>query len=142
MSLDIQINDSFKQMNRFITKLEVDVVRKSIRQAINKSILSVRTLTNEEIRKRIKLKKGELNKRNLRVTKARGNIIDSMEAKVNVSGRPVSLIRLVRGPRKPAPQKGIAVSKRKKIRVEIRPGKVLKRPRSFIVKGIFNKIVK
>lgn len=139
MSLDIKIDDSFRNMKRFITKIEVDVVRKSTRQALNKSIGSVRSLTNSEIRKRIKLKKGELNKRNLTVIKATGNVINSMVSTVKVSGRPVSLIRLVRGTRKPRPQKGVKVNKRKGIRVEIRAGKTLRRPHSFIVKGSGNK---
>ena len=58
-----------------------------------------------------------------------------MVALIKTHHKAISMIHFVRGRKEPAKQKGIAVRKRKKLRVQIRPGSTVTLKKSFIAQA-------
>jgi len=61
--------------------------------------------------------------------------LNSLYATVNTSSKSISLIHFVKGAKVPANQKGIAVARRKKLVVEVRPGVKATLNKAFIVRS-------
>jgi hypothetical protein len=97
----------------------------------------------KEIMKVRKLKKSELINKDQKKTflytldKLKGKLHE-LSITLMVSSRSPSLLRFVRGNKEPRNQKGIKPSRRKKVIVEVTPGKRQKLDKGFIVKGKYN----
>lgn len=122
MGVNLNISkDSLEKVDVFLDKLKTKALVNATRKSMNRSISALRTKANKEIRAKRKLKVSEINKRFFRITKAKGSNLSTLEAKLEVSGEAVSLIRFVVGQKEPRDQKGIPVAKRKLVRVEVKP---------------------
>ena len=133
--LNIQIETNLKEVDVFLTGLKEKALVKSTRRSLNRTLSQFQTQLNRKIRQRRKLKASEIKRRFLRLEKAKGNMLRTMNAELAVSGDPVGLIRFVIGKKEPKSQAGIPVNKRKPITVQIRPGKRTKLEHVFIAKG-------
>lgn len=107
----------------------VDVVQ-AARRAINRTLLGVRQKSLDDIRSRLNVKERDLRKR-MRVHKAQGNSLATLEGSVSYSTDSFPLLSFVKGSKAPIKQKGIPVARRRRLKVEIEKGKV------FTVKGAF-----
>lgn len=131
ISLEKDLNEIKVFLDEFRTKALVNATRKSF----NRTVSTLRTRSNKEVREHRKLKAGEINRRFFRVMKARGSRLDRLEASLDISGDPISLIRFVKGDKNPRNQKGIKVKKRKPLKVEVKPGRRVQLKSAFIAKG-------
>lgn len=136
MGLEISIEHNLKKVDANLKLLQKKLLPKAMKQALNKTLNRVVTKTSREFRdKERNMKVGLIKKKYIRKYKATGNNIATMQAKMWISGRGLHLLEFVRGSKDPRPQKGIAVRKRKKLKVRIRPSKTVTRKKLFIAKG-------
>ncbi len=135
MSLDLNILHNLDEIEDFWSDLSQKVAIPATRSAINKAIRSTHKESIIQLKKRLKLTTGKLKKKYIYKTKAKGTTLAALEASVVFSTVPVSMINFVRGNKQAIKQKGIKVSKRRKLRVEITPGKKFHLRKAFIQKG-------
>lgn len=135
MGIQASISLDLNAIDQFLTEFKSKAVVNAARKSMNRSISSVRTRINKDLRKERKLKAGVINRRYLNVKKAKGRFLADLEASVGVARDPVSLIHFVVGQKEPRNQKGIAVGKRKPLTVEVVPGRRIKLRSAFIAKG-------
>jgi len=129
--LDIKLDDNFLDVAAAFEELNTNQLVSATRRALNRTLLTLRKTSIEEITKRVKIKPKSLRDRYIMLQKAGGGALNSLEAALVFSGEPVPLLEFVKGSKQPIEQKGIPVKRRKKLRAEITPGK------RFVVKGAF-----
>lgn len=143
MSLHVKLDDKeLLKAFQFTEKARVELIPTAYRQALNKTIITVRKESTQEIRKEINLKARDV-KRKLTLQKARGTDLRTLGASMTVNGRRLNMKLFVKGdstPPKPD-QTGIKVSKRKPLRVEYKKGRVKKYRKAFIQFGRGNNAV-
>lgn len=66
---------------------------------------------------------------------ARGKSLGEIYASIAVSNKSISLIHFVRGDKQPIKQKGIAIKKRKRVKIAIRRGKTITLKNDFIMRA-------
>ncbi len=116
-------------------KIPRALIAKSLRQAINKSVITVRKDAVERIRKIRALKTGEIKRDFTSVIRAKGSSVEDMEGFVVLSGRSMKLLRFTKGSKEPSNQKGVPIGRRRKLRIEVNPGQTKRRTDVFIIKG-------
>ena len=132
MSLEINITDNFDEIVQAFDKIEKRLVGQAARYAINRTLLTLRGEALKEITKQFKIKEKTLRQKHISITKARGGDLSTVNGMISFSGQPIPLIEFVRGNKTPQSQKGIPIKRRRKIRVEITPGKRFEVKRAFI----------
>lgn len=132
--LRITFEDNIDSAFDFYNQKQIKAIGKSVRRAINKGVNSQFTMLGDRIRKVRKIKKRDL-KRFMKKEKARGNRIELLEGRVRISGRPVGLINFVVGKKSPRDQRGKTFAQRRKLRVQIRPGKKRVLKHAFIARS-------
>jgi hypothetical protein len=130
MSLEIDIRSNFTAIGAAFEELKTVHIVQAARRAINRSLISTRKESIAEIKKKLKMKTGEIKERT-KMLKARGSKLHSLEGKLIFSGIPVPLLTFVRGNKDVIQLKGKKIKNRRKLRAEVTPGK------RFIVKGAF-----
>ena len=136
--LEITI-ENFEKIPVFLDKFTDKALVTAVRRAQNVALRKLVTRTSRVIRQKRKLKAKEIKDRFFKIKKAKGNMLSNLEASLTVDNRSVSLIRHVVGKKEGRSQRGIPVSKRKPVRVEITPGKRIKLKTAFIAKGRNNR---
>lgn len=131
MKITVDIDRVVEFLDEFKTKALISAARKSM----NRTVMMLRTRANRLAREERKLKSSELNKDFFKVKKAYGNNLGALQASLQISGRPMSLIRFVVGPKQPIPQQGIPVRSRKNLKVEVKPGRRVALSTAFIARG-------
>jgi hypothetical protein len=136
MALDFEIETApFKKIPIFLDDIKNKAFPVANRNALNRSLTTLRENMAKNTMKHYKLKKKELKDSYFTMFRARGNRVEQQVATLKVSGRPISLIRFIpKGKRKPADQKGKSIKQRRPLRIEIRPGNK-KKTKLFIQKG-------
>lgn len=87
MGLDFDIRlEGIKAARR---RYSTTIVKRATRSALNKTIRSARTVASTEIRKKYNIKKKDLDKRTMKVIRARSS---NLTSKIVVRSRPISLI--------------------------------------------------
>jgi len=135
--IKIDIEHSLDDMNVWLTKSRTNLLFKAAKSAMNRGISKSNTSSKKQIRKKVyRLKASEV-KSMLGMNKVRGSTgrLDGLEVGLKSRQRGPTMIRFVKGQKTPRKQKGIPVSKRKPVRVEIRPGRTHKLGRAFIAKA-------
>ena len=66
---------------------------------------------------------------------AKSKSIGEIYATISVSNKSISLIHFVRGDKQPAKQKGLAIKKRKRVKIAIRRGKTITLKNDFILRA-------
>lgn len=135
MSIDIDVSHNFFQIEKFFADFNKKQNVPALKRAVNRAAISVRKEGIIQIRKHLKLKVSDVRKRT-RVSKSRAGIsgtrFKTVESRVYFSGNPIPLLAFVTGSKQPRDQKGIAVSRRKGIKVQIKPGRKIKLRHAFI----------
>lgn len=133
-----------KEVDRLLNGLEKRDMAKLVRRVLNKTATRAKTQTSKTIRQFRKIKASEVNRRLLRIRKASGNDPMRMFSSVSVSGKPLTMLRFVKGDKSPPKpkSKGISPRKRRSLRVEIVPGKTKRLVNSFVQRGRARNTVK
>ena len=140
MTIQIKIEHNLTHMLHTLDKIKQRAAKIAVRQALNKTIMSTRTKSNQAFRQERNLKLGDLNRKYTSLKRATGMNINQMEAQIKISGESISLIRFVKGSKLPRSQKGISVRKRKALRFEVKPSLIRARQKLFIARGKSNNV--
>lgn len=108
--------------------------RPAMRRALKRGQLAMRTESIAQLKKSLKIKNKDL-KESFRLSAPQGERI-AMYADIGYSSASLPMLYFVRGNRRPIEQWGIPVKRRRKLYVEIRPGK------KTHLKGAFIQIVR
>ncbi len=136
MGLQMEIVVDLDSVKVFLDEFKTKALVSAARKSINRSVSSLRTRANVVAREnRKRMRAGEINKKFFRTVKAKGNSLDKMHASLSFSNKPVSLIRFVVGKKTARRQKGIEIADRKKLVVEVKPGRRVVLQSAFIAKG-------
>lgn len=143
MSLYIDISIDLAEALEGLKQLDSKEVYRAARRAANRTLLTLRKESINLLRQEINLKPGKLRDKYIWLEKAKG--ASAVEAAICFSSQPVPLLDFVRGSQNKSTddQKGVPVKRRKKLRVEIVPGKRFTMKRAFIQrvksKQVFNR---
>lgn len=130
MGLRISIQHDFLRLAEAFSELDAKAIVAASKRALNRTLLTLRKESIKEITQKIRVKPAELRSRYIRLEKA-GQGANVLEAALVFSGESLHLLKFVRGNKEPIKQAGISVKRRRKLRVEITPGK------AFVLKGGF-----
>jgi len=131
MSFKIEIMDNIAQGYEVFDQLKKNEVFKAARASINRTLTSLRKESVIEIKKEMRIQSSVLKNKYIWIDKAGGKGLRALSCSVVFQARGLQLIDFVRGARAVTPQKGVPVKRRKKVRVEVTPGK------RFVVAGGF-----
>lgn len=131
MSFKIEVLDNIAQGFEVFDKLKKNEVFRAARSSINRTLTSLRKESVIEIKKEMRIQSSVLKNKYIWIDKAGGKGLKALSGSVIYQSRGLQLMDFIRGARTATPQKGIAVNKRKKVRVEVTPGK------RFVVAGGF-----
>lgn len=133
MGLEINIEDDFLELaNQFEKELGVAEIMKATRAAMNRTLITMRQAAIDGITEKLKIKPSSLRNKHMRLMKARGGTVDGLEASIDFNTHAIPMLEFVKGNKSPIEQKGIPVKKRRKLRVEITPGKKFVMKKAFI----------
>jgi len=137
MGISLKIDENFKRIEQDITKLRKSLVPTATRQAMNKTIVSVRENLAKRLLKKRKLPKMEMKRRELIMKKARGSDLNKLGAEIAVSMNPISMRRFLKGSKTaPRPKrKGFGKFSGRALKFEIQPGKQTVIRRAFFDRG-------
>lgn len=136
VEFDIDFEGGLREFESVLSSLGRKAAPKAHRNALNRSLTKLRTSMLDNIRLHYRVQKKETKDRYMVSQRARGNDIGNMVASLTVKGGAISLIRfLSKARRKPLKQKGIKVSKRKRLRIQVKPGSNVTLPKAFIAQG-------
>lgn len=133
--LKITVKNDIDKLAEFLDEFQQRALVKATRMAMNRSVMSLRTQANRMAREERKLKQGDINKDYFKITKASGNNLGTLHASLEISGKPMSLIRFVLGPAEKFSQAGIKIADRRKVKVEVKPGRKVELKGAFIGEG-------
>lgn len=135
MSFKISINDDdLGEILLKFRRLNERQLGNATRQALNKTLTKMRGITQKRILQTYALKKKDT-KGGLKERKAFGTDIHKMRAILFIKGRPIPLIKFVKGNKEPRNNKGKSIKSRAKLKVEVKRGQPKSRRDIFIVRG-------
>lgn len=132
MAVNVKITHNFPGMIKALAELDTPQLLAAGRRALNRAATTVRKESIPEIQKHIKLKANVIRRDYTWLEKARGSGVDSVTAAVHFSRAALPLLLFVKGSKAPLSQKGIPVKSRRRVRVEIKPGRKLTLKSGFI----------
>ena len=142
MSIEINIQNDLERAARGVDYMNHDAIPKAAKSALNRAVVSMRKESTKLIPKELRLRPTNLKERYMRLKKAQGMTIGGLEGEIAYLTDPVPLLEFVRGSKDVIAQKGIKVKNRRKLRVEIRPGKRFVLKRAFIQRAITKQVFK
>lgn len=123
MAINVNLSVDLDQITGFLDDFKKKALVNATRMSMNRTVASLRTFANKKAREFRKVKAGDLNRKYFSLKRASGGDLGRMEASLTISGRPMSLIDFVVGSKTPRDQAGIPVAARKRIKVEVKPGR-------------------
>lgn len=133
LTLDISLDKDIKEINAFFDDLKFKAITVAARQGLNRTARGVRSDALKEVRKRRNLKLKDA-KDFVRISKAKGTNITTLEASVKFSGVPLPLILFLIGQKTPKIQTKPNPRRRSRS-VSIVKGRRSKRPGIFVQKA-------
>lgn len=131
MAIDINISSNFDDVVKALDDLKVNQVLQAARFAINRTLITLRKESTQRISEKLNIKQSTLKDKYIVMNKAKGGKLGELVGSLDFSGSPIPVLEFVKGAKTALVQKGIPVAKRRKLKVEITPGK------PFIMKGAF-----
>lgn len=150
MALILKVDSNMNQIGSYLKGFTNIAIKKAAVQSMNRTAITVRKESAKIVGTRLKLPKGGRASKGgggntppglkslFEISKARFSRsvpLNQIYASVNTSSKPISLIHFVRGQKVPSQQKGIPIARRKKVVVEITPGRKIKLNKAFIAKS-------
>lgn len=133
MGLNAKITTNLLDIASALNELGQKHLFRAVRRSITRSLPTMRASSVEMIKRDIKLKSGFIRK-GTQVNKVRGSSLLNIEGSIGYDSTPIPMMEFVRGNKNPIQQKGIKVKSRRKLRVEIRPGRKVVLAHAFIQK--------
>ena len=144
--IEFDLFSSLQHIPEWLDDTKEKVVVQSAKASINKLLKSSAVLSVKRIGMSYKLKPSGLGKKDvkrmMRVTKAKGKTIASLEGLITYNTTPIALLKFVTGSKELLSQKGIKIRKRRKLKAEIRPGQKLRIKKAFIQKAKSKQVFK
>jgi hypothetical protein len=122
--VEIHIFDKVDDLQRLLDKWPRETIA-SARRALQRAGIAMRHESLNRLRKQLRMKESTLKNRHMKLHKVVtiGGSIGSLEAVISYSKKPIPMLEFVRGNKNPIPQKGIPVKRRRKLKVEVVPGR-------------------
>ena len=138
MTLIINAEELLKDLPKKLNTFKNKSLTSALQRTVNDTIRKARTVSNDRIREFRKIKKGEFNKDflKMKLSKASKNL-EKISSELTIIDRKVTLIRFLVG-KKSAPRpnlKGVKIKKRRRIQIQIEPGKKTILRKSFVAIG-------
>lgn len=130
MSFKVEIKNNIQDAYTAFSQLKRTEISRAAKRAINRTLTTLRKESVPVIQQEIKIKSSVL-KTYMTIEKAEGRGFANLSGALVFQSRGLALIDFVRGSKAPTKQKGIKVSRRKKVKVEVKPG------RTYVVRGGF-----
>lgn len=104
---------------------------RAVRRSINRSLPTMRAKSVELVKRDLNLKSSRI-RQGIQLNKARGSSIFNIEGSIAYDSIPVPMLEFVRGAKTPIQQKGVKVKRRRKLKIEIKPGRKVILAHAFI----------
>ena len=140
MTIRIRLTDNLKHVDLQLGEIKNKTIVTSMRQALNKSIVSARKMAIEQIQLQRKLKTSYIKNKQTYMDRARGSKIEHLYSSIKFMSKSIALIEFLRGKKEPRSQKGIKPKSRRKIRVQVKPGKNIRLHKGFLARGHGGKV--
>lgn len=134
MSLDINILHNLDKIPEMLDEFKTKQVVNAARRAINRSLTGGRKESTDRLSQILRMKKGKIKKENIRISKAKGGSLGTLEGVLSYNTKGLEMLEFVVGSKQPRSQKGIPVRRRRKIKVEVTRGNRRTMPKVFIAK--------
>jgi hypothetical protein len=131
--MKISIKENLLDAYATFDDLRKTQVHAAARRAINRTLVTVRKESVDVIRQGIRIKSSVL-KSYISTQKPNQKKFYNMQGAIIFQSRGLALIEFLRGRKEATPQKGIKVNRRRKVKVEITPGKKFNINKGFIIK--------
>ena len=134
MGLELTLQTNLLDLDRRLSKLPNRVIATSVRQALNRTVTSVRATAARRLREERNLKIGDIKKQYSNIRKAKGSKLGSLQASIRFKAKSFNLARFITGKREPTihtqpnPQ-------RKALKFKVKPGKSKRKPGVFLIRG-------
>lgn len=135
MSLKIDITENLLEIDQMFDEFKTKQIVLAARRAMNRALVTARKRNLSLIPRELAIKKGELRKNHIRISKAKGGTIRSLEGDISFNTKGLPMLQFVRGKKQPSKQKGVKIRNRRKLKVMITPGNVRTMPKMFITKS-------
>jgi hypothetical protein len=135
MTIKLDILSNLDEMDIWLNATTSKMVPKALKRALQRSGKTLVTESQRRIRQQRNLKARDIKQKFFKVTKRLGKNPEKMEVVLAVADEPLKLSIFLRGTTRPRSQKGIKVSKRKGLRIKIKPGRAKRVKGAFIAKG-------
>ena len=136
MSIQIQIAENLSNANIWLNDANKKHLPKAMRRAMIRGGKKLQTEAMRAIRIRRALRARDIKKDYFKARKdIRGRDISKYSYSLLIRNKPIPMILLKAGSKNPASQKGIAVNRRKPVRVKFAPGRSRKVKGAFVAKG-------
>ena len=153
MSIDLDLSHNLKAVENYIERLGEDEVGRALRLSINRSLTTVRKEAIGIFKKRLNKKQTKFYKSRIKLRKAKGQSIPSIEGQIIFDGATLSLLDFISGKKDIIKQKGIkqgrfkggkrvGSDKRRKLSAQVKPGKKFKVKGGFIQKAKTKQVFK
>lgn len=135
MSIDFDITGNIEAIPQWFNSTHDKAILAAARSAINKTLISARKLSVKRMGITYRLRPSGYSRREvksqMKLFKAKGGALHTIHGAIQYKGNPIPLLKFVSGKKEIIKQKGVKIKKRRKLKVEIKPGK------KFLVKGGF-----
>lgn len=131
MAFKVQIQDNIREAFHSFDQLKRSEIKNAARRAISRTLTTLRKESVITIKKELRISSSLLKNKYIFIDRVSGKRLNEIQGSVVYQSRGLNLIDFVKGTKAVTPQKGVKVKRRKKVRVEITPGK------RFIVAGGF-----
>lgn len=131
MSIRIDVKDNIIEAYQAFDNLKRSEIHKAARRAINRTLVTVRKEAVGIIKEDIRIKSSVLKAKYIWIQKPTQKNFGDMRGDVVFSSKGIALVEFIRGSKSVTSQKGLKIKNRKKVRVEVTPGK------RVVVQGAF-----
>lgn len=133
MSINIDISSNIAAHMKNMEDLNHQVFYQSIRTSIGKALVAGRAEAAKSLRARLNIKSGDVKKK-IGIERPKASSLANLEGILSFDDTPQPLIDFVKGSKDIIKQKGIKITKRRVLRVEITRGKTFRMKGGFIQK--------
>ena len=135
MSIEVNILDNLNEVGIWLK----DLGEKGLATATKRAMLKTRPTFVRESRNQLKnfkkINNKAINDRFVITKKLDGNLINKFEINLAILSKPIRAIKFIKGRKVRQAKKGIKVKRRRKLKIEVKPGKVSRLKNAFIEKG-------
>jgi hypothetical protein len=141
VALTINISADMGEAVALFDSLAPNKLASAARRAANRTLVTLRKEAIIQIMRKLKIKSSVLRAKHIDLNRAKGASLGAVEASIDFSKNPIPMLEFVKGNKDPIEQKGIKVSKRRKLKAEIQPGRKFVVKKAFIQRGPHSKQV-